>query len=85
MTPGLITETGLYRNAAPGLVDRLTQFSGGRSSAMGADTAVMLASDPQLAGMTDKFFEERLELACDFRGVQNEEKLWRICESLVNN
>ena len=85
MTPGLITETGLYRNAAPGLMDRLNQYSGGRTSAMGADTAVWLASDPELVNLTDKFFENRIELPCAFRGVENEEKLWRICESLVNH
>src|SRR5512142_288698 len=48
MTPGLITETGLYRNAPPELVQRLTQYSGGRTSKQGADTAVWLASDPAL-------------------------------------
>ena len=35
MTPGLITETSLYRNAAPELVMRLTQYSGGRTTAQG--------------------------------------------------
>src|SRR6266542_4179915 len=39
MTPGLITETGLYRSSAPELVQRLTQYSGGRTSAQGAGTA----------------------------------------------
>ena len=85
MTPGLITETGLYRNAAPGLMERLSQWSGGRTSADGAETAVWLASDSELEGVTDKFFENRVELNCEFRGTENEEKLWRICESLVNN
>src|SRR6266496_6749159 len=31
MTPGLITETELYRSSAPELVQRLTQYSGGRT------------------------------------------------------
>ena len=48
MTPGLITETELYRNAPPELIQRLTQYSGGRTSAQGADTAVWLASAPEL-------------------------------------
>ena len=85
MTPGLITETGLYRHSPPAMVDRLTSFSGGRTSAMGADTVVWLASDPHLTATTDRFFENRIELPCAFRGEENEEKLWRICESLVNN
>jgi NAD(P)-dependent dehydrogenase (short-subunit alcohol dehydrogenase family) len=84
MTPGLIPETGLYRYAAPSLVQRLTQYSGGRTSAQGADTAVWLASASELAGVNGKFFEERKELTCEFRNTGNEEKLWRICASLVN-
>jgi len=84
MTPGLITETGLYRNAAPELVGRLTQYSGGRTSAQGADTAVWLASDSEVEGVNDKFFEDRKELPCELRNKKSEEKLWSICEGLVN-
>jgi NAD(P)-dependent dehydrogenase (short-subunit alcohol dehydrogenase family) len=84
MTPGLITETGLYRNAEPELVQRLTQYSGGRTSAQGADTAVWLASAPEMEGVSGKFFEEREELPCEFRNKRAEERLWRICDGLVN-
>jgi NAD(P)-dependent dehydrogenase (short-subunit alcohol dehydrogenase family) len=84
MTPGLITETGLYRNAEPELVNRLTRYAGGRTSAQGADTAVWLASALELEGVSGKFFEEREELPCEFRNKRAEEKLWRICEGLVN-
>ena len=83
MTPGLITETELYRNAPGDLMQRLTQYSGGRTSAQGADTAIWLASAPELAGVSGKFFEEREELECEFRNEKNEEKLWKICEALV--
>ncbi|MFZ1043313.1 MAG: SDR family oxidoreductase [Anaerolineales bacterium] len=83
MTPGLITETGLYRNAAPDLVGRLSQYSGGRTSAQGADTAVWLASDSEVEGLSDKFFEDRKELPCEFRNKESEEKLWQICKELV--
>jgi retinol dehydrogenase-13 len=84
MTPGLITETELYRNATPDLVQRLTKISGGRTSADGADTAVWLASDPDLEGVTNKFFEDREERECEFRNTEAEEKLWRMCEGYVN-
>jgi NAD(P)-dependent dehydrogenase (short-subunit alcohol dehydrogenase family) len=84
MTPGLITETELYRNATPELVQRLTQFSGGRTSAQGAETAVWMASDPEMANVTGKFFEDHDELECEFRNTEAEEKLWGICEELVN-
>ena len=84
MTPGLITETGLYRNAEPGLVNRLTQYSGGRTSVQGANTAIWLASDPEMEGVSNKFFEDRKERECEFRNKENEERLWKICEELVN-
>jgi retinol dehydrogenase-12/retinol dehydrogenase-13 len=83
MTPGLITETGLYRNAEPQLVERLTQYSGGRTSAQGAETAVWLAGDPKMEKVSGKFFEDREELPCEFRDRKNEEKLWHICEELT--
>ena len=84
MTPGLITETRLYRNAEPELVQRLTQYSGGRTSAQGAETAVWLASDPKLEGVSNKFFEDREELECEFRNKRNEEKVWKICQEMVS-
>ena len=83
MTPGLITETELYRNAPADLMQRLRGYSGGRTSAQGADTAIWLASAPELVGVSGKFFEEREELECEFRNEKNEEKLWKICEELV--
>ncbi len=84
MTPGLITETGLYRNAEPELVTRLSQYAGGRTSVQGADTAVWLASSLELEGVSGKFFKAREKLPCEFRNKRAEEKLWRICEGLVN-
>jgi NAD(P)-dependent dehydrogenase (short-subunit alcohol dehydrogenase family) len=83
MTPGLITETGLYRSAAPELVERLRGYSGGRTSAQGADTAVWLASSPEVEGVTSKFFEDREEVECEFRNNKDEEKLWKICADLT--
>ena len=85
MTPGLITETELYRNAQPELMQRLTQRAGGRTSAQGADTAVWLASNSELQNVSSKFFEDRQELECEFRNEKNEEKLWKICEELANH
>ena len=84
MTPGLITATRLYRNAEPELVARLRGYSGGRTIAQGADTAVWLASSPEVEGVSDKFFEDREEVECEFRNRKNEEKLWKICEELTH-
>jgi NAD(P)-dependent dehydrogenase (short-subunit alcohol dehydrogenase family) len=83
MTPSLITSTGLYRNAEPKLVRELTQYSGGRTIAEGADTLLWLASAPELERVTNKFFEDREKQECEFRNKRNEEKLWKICEEFV--
>lgn len=85
MTPGLITETGLYRNAPPELVERLRGYSGGRTIAQGADTLVWLASSPDVEGVTNKFFEDREEVKCEFRNKADEEKLWQICTELTSS
>ena len=83
MAPGLIAETGLYRNADPELVGRLRQYGAGRTSAQGADTAVWLASSPEVEGVSGKFYEDRKVIRCEFRNRKAEEKLWGICEELV--
>ncbi len=85
MTPGLITETGLYRNAPRELVERLRGYAGGRTVAQGADTLVWLASSPEVEGITNKFFEDREEVECEFRNKADEEKLWKICTALTSS
>jgi len=82
MAPGLIPETGLFRGMSTETRLELNK-RGGRSVAQGADTAVWLASSPEVDGMSGKFFEQREEIVCEFRNVEAEEKLWRICERLT--
>ncbi len=83
MAPGLIADTGLYRNTPPQVLAMLRQRGGGRTPADGADTAVWLASSPEVEGVTGKLFENRKEISCQFRGRDNEERLWSICERLT--
>jgi NAD(P)-dependent dehydrogenase (short-subunit alcohol dehydrogenase family) len=85
MTPGLITDTRLYRNAPQELVERLTVYAGGRTIEEGADTLVWLASAPDVEGVTNKFFENREEVKCEFRNRKDEEKLWKICTDLTSS
>jgi NAD(P)-dependent dehydrogenase (short-subunit alcohol dehydrogenase family) len=85
MTPGLITDTRLYRNAPPELIERLTVYSGGRTIEEGAETLVWLASSPDVEGVTNKFFENREEVKCEFRNHKDEEKLWKICTDLSSS
>lgn len=82
MTPGLVAETGLYRDTPPEIVNRLRSISQ-RSSRAGADTAVWLASSAEVEGVSGKFFEERQVVKCEFRNKKNEEKLWEICQDLA--
>lgn len=82
MTPGLVTETGLYRNAAPQVMERLRQ-RGIRTVEQGADTAIWLAADPEVEGVSNKFFYDRKELDCQFRDENAEERLWSICKELT--
>jgi NAD(P)-dependent dehydrogenase (short-subunit alcohol dehydrogenase family) len=82
MAPGLIVDTGLYRDTPSEVMAGLRR-RGGRTPADGADTAVWLASGPELEGVTGKFFENRKEITCSFRNRDVEERLWSICEKLV--
>ena len=83
MTPSLIPTTGLFRHADPERITELTQRAGSRTAADGADTLIWLANDPDLDGMTNKFFRDREEVECEFRNKEDEEKLWKICEVYV--
>ncbi len=85
MAPGLIAETGLYRNAPPELLGRLRQYGAGRTSEQGADTATWLASSADVEGVSGKFYENRKVKRCEFRNKKDEEKLWGICEELVKS
>jgi NAD(P)-dependent dehydrogenase (short-subunit alcohol dehydrogenase family) len=87
MAPGLVVQTGLYRDASPAvklLMHALGLFFG-RSIAQGADTAIWLASSPDVERLNGKFFDQRQEIACKFRDTVAEEKLWSICEGLTGN
>jgi len=83
MTPSLIPTTGLFRHAEPERIKELTRRAGGRTATDGADTLIWLASDPDLEGVTNKFFLDREEVECEFRNKEDEEKLWKICEEYI--
>lgn len=83
MAPGLIVDTGPYRNTPTDVLAGLRQRSA-RTPSDGADTAVWLASSTEIEGVTGKFFENRKEVPCSFRNRDTEERLWSICERLVS-
>jgi NAD(P)-dependent dehydrogenase (short-subunit alcohol dehydrogenase family) len=82
MAPGLVLGTSLYRHLTPAAKRGLEQY-GSRSLAEGAETAVWLASSPELNGVTGRFFEQGTEIPCQFRDEEAEERLWQTCEQLV--
>jgi retinol dehydrogenase-14 len=86
MAPGLVL-TGLYRDSSPSLklVLRFVRLFFGRTAAQGADTAVWLASSPEMEGASGRFYERRQELPCKFRNTEVEEQLWSICQDLTGS
>lgn len=82
MAPGLITDTNLFSKMSSKtklMLHRKKECS----VAQGADTAIWLASSPDVEGVSGKFFKKRKEISCKFRNIADEEKLWGICEKLV--
>lgn len=82
MAPGLVLGTCLYRHLTPEARRGLERY-GSRSVSEGAETAVWLASSPELNGVTGRFFEQGTEIACQFRDEDAEERLWQACQQLV--
>jgi NAD(P)-dependent dehydrogenase (short-subunit alcohol dehydrogenase family) len=85
MAPGLVVQTGLYRNIPPvgRLFMRVLGLFFGRTIAQGADSAIWLASSPEVEGISGGFFDQRKQIECTFKNIEAEEKLWNICEGLT--
>jgi NAD(P)-dependent dehydrogenase (short-subunit alcohol dehydrogenase family) len=74
--PGVVN-TALLRALAPG-------FSG-ITPAEGADTAIWLATSPEVAGVSGRLWVKRRETPCEFRGRENEEALWSLCDRMTES
>ena len=74
MSPGAVS-TPLLHALAPGMKGRTTE--------KGAETAVWLATSPELEGLTNRLWFDKAERACKFHNPEQEEKLWKICEELT--
>ena len=77
MAPGFVPATGLLRGLSPDL-RRAYAIRSGRSVKEGADTAVWLASSRDVDGVNGRFFYDRRERPCEFRGTAPEERLWSL-------
>ncbi|MBX7102042.1 MAG: SDR family NAD(P)-dependent oxidoreductase [Myxococcaceae bacterium] len=80
-SPGLVTSTGLYRDAPRSTLRILKVVSlfAGRTAEQGADTGAWLATAPELEAVSGRFYEKRKERPCEFRGRDAEEALWATC------
>lgn len=83
IAPGLVLDTALYKDLLPEVKHQLEQLPS-RTIAEGADSAVWLATSHDIAGVTSKFYEQRTEVNCQFRGADAEEKLWSLCQAMVD-
>jgi NAD(P)-dependent dehydrogenase (short-subunit alcohol dehydrogenase family) len=72
--PGPV-DTSLLGAVAPGVK--------GIPTSEGADTPIWLATSPKVAGVNGLFWAKRKEMACEFRGRDNEEALWSLCEGMI--
>jgi NAD(P)-dependent dehydrogenase (short-subunit alcohol dehydrogenase family) len=81
--------TSITANALhPGVVNTalLRAFARGYSGITpteGADTAIWLATSPEMAGVSGRFWVNRRETPCEFRGRDNEEALWALCDRMI--
>lgn len=82
MAPGLVLGTCLYRHLSANAKRGLEQY-GSRSVSESVQTALWLANSPELNGVSGKFFGQGVEMACQFRDEEAEERLWQACEQLV--
>ena len=80
--PGFVAGTGLSRDLPPD-VKEVYRVRPGRSFAEGADTAVWMASSPDLDGVNGRFFMDRQEIPCELHHVMAEERLWQACAELT--
>jgi NAD(P)-dependent dehydrogenase (short-subunit alcohol dehydrogenase family) len=85
MSPGLV-KTSLNRNAKGfvGFMFGLMVPMMGKPPAVGADTAVWLASSPEVEGVTGKFYEKRKEVPCKYRNDKGAiNHLSAICDQMA--
>ena len=84
VAPSLVLETALYWDL-PAEIRRYLEQQPSRTIAEGADSAVWLGTSPEVAGITGRFYDQRTEVDCQFRDVDAEEKLWALCQAMVDS
>ncbi|MBN2464000.1 SDR family NAD(P)-dependent oxidoreductase, partial [candidate division WOR-3 bacterium] len=85
MTPGLAkTNIGQEEGWFYAFSKRMADFFGGKTPEQGADTLVWLATAPEVAGMTGKYFEKRraMPLSRDAADPDLAARMWQVSEEL---
>jgi NAD(P)-dependent dehydrogenase (short-subunit alcohol dehydrogenase family) len=84
MHPGGVN-TPLFRKGGSwkGLAGAVYGRMMGKSPVEGADTIVYLATSPDVEGVSGRFWVDRAERPCRFRGQAGEEALWALCENMT--
>jgi NAD(P)-dependent dehydrogenase (short-subunit alcohol dehydrogenase family) len=75
----LFGKGGSWKGLAGAVYGRMV----GKSPEEGADTIVHLATSPEVDGLSGRFWVDRTERSCRFRGEAGEEALWALCENMT--
>lgn len=80
---GVDTRLFRYQSGLLGLAMAGWARLAGRTPEQGADTGVWLATAPELAGVTGRYWHQRTERPCRFRDYEATQRLWSLCEAQV--
>ena len=75
----LFRKGGSWKGLAGAVYGRMV----GKSPQEGASTIVFLVTSPDVEGVNGRFWVDRAERACRFRGEAGEEALWALCENMT--
>ena len=67
------------------LLHALFPGMGGRTTAKGAETILWLATSPEAAGVSGKFWSDLRESGCSFHNERAEEALWALCDRMTGS
>jgi NAD(P)-dependent dehydrogenase (short-subunit alcohol dehydrogenase family) len=82
--PGMVrSELGRAQTGPKAAVLRAAFRLFGKTTTQGADTAIWLASSPEIQGATGKFWTSRREIRCRFRDAGQQQRLRALCDAMV--
>jgi NAD(P)-dependent dehydrogenase (short-subunit alcohol dehydrogenase family) len=83
MHPGFTRTTAFAKGGGvQGFVAGLGAFLFGKPPARAADTALWLALDREIEGVSGGYFQDRCELPCPYTDIASEDALYALCERM---